>query len=182
MSKSIFGAATMLMFLAACASAQAHDHGAQAPNASAPQAADSSQSMMQQHMQQMQQRMESMQQMKQEHMQDMQPGGMQGMQMDRSQAGGQGMQGMGAQQQTRARDQSCLASSQQAGLSALLMGSTANLSLTDDQRAELDRILGRARTDALAALTPEQRARLEAAPTAPATCPRATTQAMPSTN
>lgn len=180
MSKSIFGAATMLMFLAACASAQGHDHGAQAPNASAPQAADSSQSMMQQHMQQMQQRMESMQQMKQEHMQDMQPGGMQGMQMDRSQAGGQGMQGMGAQQQTRARDQSCLASSQQAGLS-LLMGSTANLSLTDDQKAELDRILGRARTDALEALTADQRARLAAAPAAPATCPRAT-EATPPTN
>ncbi|MGD2047191.1 MAG: hypothetical protein PVH96_13340, partial [Gemmatimonadota bacterium] len=116
-------------------------------------------------------------------MQGMQEGGMQGMQQGGMQSMQQGdMQGMGTQQQARARDQSCLASSAGSGLSALLLGSTTQLALTDEQTAELEQILARAQRDALDQLTAEQREQLEAAPsTASATCPR-TTQTAPPAN
>ncbi|MGD8289434.1 MAG: hypothetical protein PVI31_12475 [Gemmatimonadota bacterium] len=188
MPKTILGAMTLMLFLAGGASAQGHAHGGQAQSTDSAQAANSSQGMMQQRMQQMQERKESMQQMMQQRMQQgdmqgMQEGGMQGMQQGGMQSMQQGdMQGMGTQQQARARDQSCLASSAGSGLSALLLGSTTQLALTDEQTAELEQILARAQRDALDQLTAEQREQLEAAPsTASATCPR-TTQTAPPAN
>jgi hypothetical protein len=70
--------------------------------------------------------------------------GMQGMQ------GMQGMPMMGAQGQPMQ------------GPAALLGGPVGPLGLTAEQTAELDAILARAREAALAVLTPEQRATLEA--------------------
>jgi hypothetical protein len=117
-----------------------------------------------QHMQQMQQRMQSMEerhQSMQEMMQARSQEGMQGMQQMQSGAAMQGMAG----QQMREQSQSCLASGPQAGLSALLMGPVGVLSLSDQQRSTLEEILERAQSEALEALTAEQRAQLEAAPT-----------------
>lgn len=163
MPKTVFGVVVMMLSLTAGVSAQGHAHGA--PRADTAQAADSTRGMqgMMQRSQDMQLRMQSMQQMRQMRMQQSHTAG--------AQQGMQGMQGMGGQQ-TRARDQSCIAGSQQAGLSALLMGSVAELGLTEEQGAELQEILDRAHDDALEALTPSQREQLEAGPVRPsATCP-----------
>jgi len=120
---------------------------------------------MEQRMQSMQQRMQSMEQHRQS-MQEMmqsrsQEGGMHGMQQMQGQQNGSGMQGMTPQ--TRTPSQSCLASGPQAGLSALLMGPVGGLDLTEAQSGALEEIMARAQTAALAALTPDQRERLESA-------------------
>jgi len=145
-------------------SAQAHQHGAQGGGGMMP--SDSSQAGMMQMHEQMQQHMSQMQ----EHMQAMQ----QMMQMHGQQGSGQGMQGMsGMGQQQAMQGGTCLTSGSQAGLSALLLGGVTDLGLTDAQTSSLQAILDRARSEALEALTPEQRQKLEAAPSAPAACPRA---------
>lgn len=102
-----------------------------------------------------------------EHMQAMHQ---QMMQMH-GQAGGQAMEGMSGMAQQRAG--TCVVSGSQVGLSALLLGSVGDLGLTEEQTSSLQAILEKARSDALEALTPEQRQRLEAAPAAPSVvCPR----------
>jgi len=102
-------------------------------------------------MQQMQARMQGMHQM---------------MQMHGGRDGAQTMQG--------APSQTCIMSGPQVGLSALLLGSLADLALTETQRSQLQEILASAQRQALGALTAEQRLRLEAAPAQMSTmCPRA---------
>lgn len=155
MPRSVFGATAMSLVLAASVAAQGHQHGAQQQ--------DTSQAAMMQMHQQMQAMHEQMMQM------HGQQGGMQGMQ-----GGMQGMQGMGQQQ---AMQGTCLASGSQAGLSALLLGSAADLDLTEAQRAQLQGVLDRARSEALEALTPEQRQKLEDAPAAGPMCQQTPTGA-----
>jgi hypothetical protein len=112
---------------------------------------------MEQRMQSMEERHQSMQEMMRARSQE---GAMQGMQQMQN---GAAMQGM-TPQQMRTPSQSCLASGPQAGLSALLMGPVGVLSLTDQQRSTLEEILAQAQSEALEALTAEQRAQLDAAP------------------
>jgi hypothetical protein len=87
-------------------------------------------------------------------------GGM-GMQGAQGQQGAMTMGGMGAQQGV-----GCAMTGPDAGVAALFDRSIAGLQLTDAQRVELQAILGSARTEALAKLTPEQRARLDLTPPA----------------
>jgi hypothetical protein len=148
MSRSISVTLAMAMLLPLGVAAQAHQHGPQAGGGAMP--SDSSQGgmmqmheQMQQHMAQMQQHMQAMQQMMEMH-------------------GQQGMSGMGQQQAMQGG--TCVTSGGQAGLSALLLGGGTDLGLTEAQTSALQAILEKARTDALAALTPEQRQKLEAAP------------------
>lgn len=61
----------------------------------------------------------------------------------------------------------------QAGLSVLLLGNATDLGLTDAQTSSLQAILSKARSDALEALTPEQRQKLETSPAMPSACPLA---------
>jgi hypothetical protein len=176
MSRAILGAVAMLLFLSAGVFAQA---------------ADTAQGMMQQrmqdmqgHMEQMQQRMQAMQEhmgQMQHHMQAMRDGmhtaGQDGMprmqhmqQMQGQQDGAQAIQAMDGHMPP-SPGQTCLASRSEAGLTALLMGSVDALTLTEEQRSELQTVLGRARAEALEALTAEQRARLAESPGAvPSDC------------
>jgi len=143
--------------------AQADQHGI--PDGAMPSPSDSSQTGMMQMHERMQEHMAQMQ----EHMQAMQ----QMMQMHGQQGDGQGMQGMaGMGQQQGMQSGTCVVSASRTGLSALLLGGVTDLGLTDAQTSSLQAILDRARIDALEALTPEQRQRLEATPAASA-CPRA---------
>ena len=165
MSRSISVTLAMAMLLPLGVAAQAHQHGGQAGGGM--MASDSSQGGMMQMHEQMQQHMAQMQ----EHMQ-----AMQGMMQMHGQQGGQGMEGMqgmsGMGQQQAMQGGTCVTSGVQAGLSALLLGGVTDLGLTDAQTSSLQAILEKARTDALAALTPEQRQKLEAAPSVPSACPR----------
>jgi predicted exporter len=61
----------------------------------------------------------------------------------------------------------------EAGPSALLLGSVADLGLTEEQQSRLQEALERARSEALQALTPEQRQKLEEAPTMGSMCQQA---------
>ena len=179
----VFGALVMSASLAAGASAQAADSA---------QESDSTQPMMQRMQQRMQDMQARMQQMhaqpsdsahpmmqRMQQMQDQQSGagsmqrmrGMtQGMQAGDSSAQPmmQRMQQMQGQQGAQA--QTCVSSGARAGLSALLTGGVGQLALNDEQTAELQEILERARNDALDALTPEQRQRLESAPRSAVAC------------
>jgi len=159
----------MALLLPLGVSAQAHQHGAQAGGGMMP--SDSSQAGMMQMHEQMQQHMAQMQ----EHMQ-----AMQGMMQMHGQQGGQAMEGMsgmtgmsGMGQQQAMQGGTCVASGSRSGLSALLLGGVTDLGLTEAQTSSLQDILAKARSDALQALTPEQRQKLEAAPAVPAVCPRA---------
>jgi hypothetical protein len=104
--------------------------------------------------------------------------GMQGMQRGQ-QDGATGMQGMqrgqqdGMQQGMAGPRENCLASGSQGGVSALLLGSATDLQLTEPQRAALQQILDEAQDEALEALTPEQREKLEAAGSAQPRCQQA---------
>lgn len=92
-------------------------------------------------------------------MQGMMPGqGMQGMQ-------GAGM-GVGAGGANMPMDQ-CPGCASQDGFAALFGRPAAGLTLTSEQRTEVDAILSRARNEALALLTAEQRTALEARHAAP---------------
>jgi hypothetical protein len=104
--------------------------------------------------------MQGMMQQMQAHMQQM-------MQAHGSQ-GGMDMQGRSMDMQSSA----CVVSGPESVLSALSLGSVADLGLTEAQSTELAAILERARDEARAALTDEQRARLAAAPSQQgAACP-----------
>jgi hypothetical protein len=78
--------------------------------------------------------------------------------------GGHGPPGAGADPATGASmpQSDCAECSSRSGLAALLGRPIAGLTLSTDQQAELDAIVTRARTDALAVLSAEQRAALEA--------------------
>jgi hypothetical protein len=84
--------------------------------------------------------------------------GMQGMQGMQGTQGTQGMQGMQGMGMMGGHGQGM------PGPAALLGRPVGPLGLTAEQTAELDAILARAREAALAVLTPEQRASLEAPP------------------
>jgi DNA-binding protein YbaB len=158
MAKTLMGAVVMAVLLPVGISAQAHNHGAQPQSAEAAQPSDAPQGMMQQ----MQERMQGMQQMMQQ---------MHGAEQDGAQAMRNG-QGVGAQAQG-APHQTCIMSGPQAGLSALLLGSASDLALTDAQRSQLQEILAQAQSEALQALTEEQRDKLESAPAPnPPPCPQ----------
>jgi DNA-binding protein YbaB len=140
MRTAICGAAALSLVLALGASAQGHSHGARRTGDTA-RAADTTQGMMQQKMQGMQQRMQDMQ------------ARMEGVMQMRSQ--GQAMAG------------TCIMSGSGAALSAVLFGSVSALTLSEEQTETLHEILERAQHEALEALTPEQRERLEGAPARP---------------
>ena len=171
MSRSISVTLAMALLLPLGVSAQAHQHGPQAGGGA--MLSDSTQGgMMQMHdMMQMHEQMQQHMAQMQEHMQ-----AMQGMMQMHGQQGGQGMEGMqgmsGMGQQQAMQGGTCVTSGVQAGLSALLLGGVTDLGLTDAQTSSLQAILEKARTDALAALTSEQRQKLEAAPSVPSACPR----------
>ena len=83
-----------------------------------------------------------------------------GMQGQGMQGGQQGMgMGMGMQGQASASAGTC---STGAGFGALLGGCPSNLALTEAQTTELNAIFERARSEAMATLTPEQHAQLHA--------------------
>jgi hypothetical protein len=166
---SILGAVVVSLLCATNVAAQDPPSAEPAPEQAAPPT--DMQGMMQGMMERMQGMHEMMQGM-QQMMQSMHGGGgMQGMH------GGGGMQGMQGQQGQQ-QPQTCIMRDPEGGLSALLLGSVADLGLSDAQRQELDQILARAQGEALAALTAEQRARLEAAPVLPrAVCPQAQARA-----
>lgn len=158
--KAILGAAVMMLALTLGASAQVGPRGRGSQPQDSAQAA-AGQDMMQQRMQQMQARMQSMSPMMDSRGQE----GAQGM-MGTMRGQGSGMQSMqGMQGPGGPQGQSCLAASSQDGLSVHLLGSMADLALTDEQRAGLAEILEQARGDALSTLSPEQRERLADAPT-----------------
>jgi hypothetical protein len=93
--------------------------------------------------------------------------------------GGMGMMGTPHSPGASA-DAGCPATGPDAGLSALLDRSVATLQLTEAQRSDLQGVLESARAEALAKLTPEQRARLELiAPTGGGACAAAPAAANP---
>jgi TolA-binding protein len=163
MSRSISITLAMALLLPVGVSAQAHQHGPQAGGGAMPSDSTQGATMQMHDMMQMHQQMQEHMAQMQEHMQAMQ--GM--MQMH----GQEGMSGMGQQQAMQGG--TCVTSGVQAGLSALLLGGVTDLGLTEAQTSSLEAILDQARTEALQALTPEQRQKLEAAPSAPSVCPRA---------
>lgn len=181
MMRAIFGALALTLLMPWWAVAQAPDQGAATQDGTT--ADDSSRAMMGQ-MQEMQQMMQEMHQMMQQMRSHHENGGMQGMQHGQ-QDGATGMQGMqhgqqdgatgmqGMQQGMTGQRENCLASGSQGGVSALLLGSTADLQLTEAQRAALQQILDEAQDEALEALTPEQREKLEAAGSAQPRCQQA---------
>jgi len=189
MMRSIFGALALTLLMPWAAVAQAPDQGAATQDGTT--AGDSSQAMMGQ-MQDMQQMMQEMHQMMQEMRSHHENGGMQGMQHGQQdgatgmqgmqhgqQDGATGMQGMqrgqqdGMQQGMTGSRENCLAIGSPGGVSALLLGSAADLQLTEAQRAALQQILDEAQDEALEALTPEQREKLEAAGSAQPRCQQA---------
>jgi hypothetical protein len=203
MMRSIFGALAVTLLMPWGAVAQAPDQGAATQGDNAAGDSSQAMMGQMQEMQQMMQEMHQMMQEMQSHhanggMQGMQHGqqdgatGMQGMQhgqqdgatgmqgMQRGQQdGATGMQGMqrgqqsGMQQGMAGPRENCLASGSPGGVSALLLGSAADLQLTEAQRAALQQILDQAQDEALEALTPEQREKLEAAGSAQPRCQQA---------
>ena len=92
-----------------------------------------------------------------------------GMHTQGAPGGGMGMHGMqpdGAATPSMACD--CAGCATRAGFAALLGGGAGALTLTNEQTSDLDAIMGRAREAALAVLTAEQRAALEAQSAGPA--------------
>jgi hypothetical protein len=159
-SLGIVAAALLLPVGAAAQQPQPHDHPA-TPESAQPT------DMMQNMAARMQAMHEMMQQMHEMMM------GMHGGQGDTSGVGmmhgpqGRGMQGGGTQGgrgmgMGAASDPSCLMAASDTRVSALLAGSVGPLALSADQWSELLGILWAAETNALAKLTPEQHARLEA--------------------
>jgi hypothetical protein len=90
--------------------------------------------------------------------------GMQAMpQMQGMMQGIPGMQGMSGMQGAGAgAPQNCPTCAMDSGIGALLSAPTTDLGLTDDQVTRLEDVLARAREEALGALTPEQRSRVQA--------------------
>ena len=151
MAKATFAAIALAVLLPIGVSAQGHSHGAHAQGVDTlqPAAAPGMMLQMQERMGGMQQMMQSMQ----ERMQTMQER-MQGMQQTMQQMHGQrdGMRPQGAACVTRN------------------LGLGEDPGLSEEQRIELGAILERARSEALATLTDEQRVRLAASDVHPMLC------------
>jgi hypothetical protein len=115
-------------------------------------------------MQDMQQRMQAMESMMQQmHHMMMSMHGTGDAQMQGMMQGIPGMQGMSGMQGAGAgAPQNCPTCAMDSGIGALLSAPTTDLGLTDDQVTRLEDVLARAREEALGALTPEQRSRVQA--------------------